>query len=400
MHNQIQLNRNVCKHLIQGLLILLFSACSTNGDVEEVSISSSKINAAISCAKNTETTKGSNVHVIDSAFQPTRVYGTLLEPAESPPGMVWIPGGEFSMGASNPVGLDHGGPDDMYDARPIHRVRVDGFFMDVTEVTNAQFAEFVKATGYITVAEQVPTKEEFPGVAAENLIAGSVVFKSCKTQNLNDSYKWWAYERDANWKQPDGVGSNIKNKDNYPVVHVAWEDAMAYAKWAGKRLPTEAEWEYAARAGGAGQLYPWGNDLKPENKWMANTYQGKFPEQDVGEDGYHGIAPAKCFAANAYGLYDMAGNVWEWCLDWYRADYYNSFSKTKVALNPIGPETALDPDEPNAKKKVQRGGSFLCTDQYCTRYMLGSRGKGEYRSSTNHIGFRCVKSLKKQIRKE
>ncbi|MCO4292879.1 formylglycine-generating enzyme family protein [Solitalea sp. MAHUQ-68] len=311
-----------------------------------------------------------------------------------PSGMVFIPGGEFSMGGVNPVGMGDGGEQPMDDARPIHRVRVKGFYMDATEVTNAQFAAFIKATGYVTVAEQKPTKEEFPGAPEENLVAGSVVFTPPAGKvPLNNHYKWWNYIEGASWRHPSGPESSIAGKDNFPVVHIAWEDAQAYAKWAGKRLPTEAEWEFAARGGDYGKLYSWGNQFKPEGKWMANIFQGEFPVKDLGQDGFIGIAPSKQFKANNYGLYDIAGNVWEWCEDWYRADYYNTLAKNEVSDNPQGPDTPYDPAEPKEKKKVQRGGSFLCTDQYCTRYMVGTRGKGEYRSASNHVGFRCVKDL-------
>jgi sulfatase modifying factor 1 len=307
-------------------------------------------------------------------------------------GMLWIPGGEFSMGAINPTTRPEGGHESMADARPVHRVYVDGFYMDATEVTNAQFAAFVKATGYITVAEKKPTREEFPDAPEENLVAGSVVFSPpAQAVPLNDHYQWWSYIVAADWKHPSGPASSIVGKDNYPVVQIAWEDAAAFAKWAGKRLPTEAEWEFAARGGKAGELYGWGNRLRPAGRYMANTFQGHFPNQDTGDDGYPGIAPVSQFPPNGYGLYDMEGNVWEWCSDWYRSDYYNELSGTAITRNPKGPSSSFDPAEPGAKKKVQRGGSFLCTDQYCTRYILGTRGKGEWRSGANHIGFRCVK---------
>ena len=210
--------------------------------------------------------------------------------------------------------------------------------------------------------------------------------------------QWWSYVKGANWQHPLGPGSNLQGKENYPVVHIAWEDAMAYAKWAGKRLPTEAEWEFAARAGKAGELYTWGNQFRPDGRWMANIFEGKFPNNDIGSDGFKGIAPVKQFPANTYGLYDIAGNVWEWCSDWYRPDYYQTLAKQGgVIKNPKGPQDSYDPEEPHAKKKVQRGGSFLCTDEYCTRYMVGTRGKGEWRSGSNHIGFRCVKDVKEVI---
>lgn len=278
------------------------------------------------------------------------------------------------------------------DSRPIHRVYVDGFFIDKTDVTNAEFAAFVKATGYVTVAEKAPTAEEFPGAPPENLVAGSVVFAPPKTAvPLTDHLVWWSYVKGANWRHPAGPGSSIVGRGNYPVVQIAYPDAQAYAKWAHKRLPTEAEWEFAARGGAAGKIYAWGNDFNPDGKWMANTHQGHFPNQDTGADGYIGLAPVAKFPPNGYGLYDMAGNVWQWTSDWYRPDYYQQLASSgAVARNPQGPDSPFDPAEPGEKKRVHRGGSFLCTDQYCSRYMVGTRGKGEISTGTNHLGFRCV----------
>ena len=307
--------------------------------------------------------------------------------------MVWIPGGEFSMGANDPPDMDDVGMKATTDARPIHRVYVDGFFMDRTDVTNAHFAAFVRATGYVTIAERKPNATEFPTAPPENLVAGSVVFSPPDhAVPLNNHFQWWSYVPGANWRHPLGPKSDIKNKDDYPVVHVAYEDAEAYAKWAGKRLPTEAEWEFAARGGVAGKPFVWGDEFRPGNKWMANTHQGHFPIDDTGEDHFHGIAPVAQFAPNPYGLYDMAGNVWQWTSDWYRSDYYAQLAAAGVARNPRGPDTSFDPSEPGPPKKVHRGGSFLCTDQYCSRYVVGTRGKGEVSTGTNHLGFRCVKA--------
>ncbi len=313
--------------------------------------------------------------------------------ANAQPGMVWIPGGEFSMGAAT---NGHGSsemPMASNDAEPVHRVFVDGFWMDTTTVTNEQFEKFVRATSYVTIAERTPTKEEFPSAPQENLVAGSVVFAPTDHEvPLNDHYQWWSYVKGANWRHPLGPQSDIKGKEKYPVVQIAYPDAEAYAKWAGKRLPTEAEFEFAARGGLAGKTYAWGDEFRPGGKWMANTWQGKFPVKDAGEDGYAGIAPVAKFPANGYGLYDMAGNVWEWCSDWYRPDYYAQLAQYgKIARNPQGPDSPFDPAEPNEKKRVHRGGSFLCNDQYCSRYMVGTRGKGEINTGTNHLGFRCVK---------
>jgi formylglycine-generating enzyme required for sulfatase activity len=317
-------------------------------------------------------------------------------PAPAPEGMLWIPGGEFSMGSDAASESLCGLPGLTRDALPIHRVYVDGFWMDATEVTNEQFEKFVKATGYVTVAEQKPTKEEFPTAPPENLVAGSTVFTPTpQAVKLNDYFQWWSYVPGADWRHPTGPDGGLKGREKYPVVQIAYPDAAAYAKWAGKRLPTEAEWEFAARGGTAGKLYPWGDELRPGGKFQANIYEGKFPVDggDTGEDGFKGIAPVAQFPPNAYGLYDVAGNVWEWCSDWYRPDTYARLKLAGgVARNPQGPDTPYDPTEPTEKKRVHRGGSFLCTDQYCTRYMVGTRGKGEISTGANHLGFRCVQS--------
>ena len=330
-----------------------------------------------------------------SAFKPT-IENKDKPAGKAPDGMVWIPGGEFSMGSNVEDESLCSIKGVTKDAAPIHRVYVDGYYMDKTEVTNEEFEKFVKATGYVTVAEQKPTKEEFPTASEEDLVTGSVVFTPTPSAvNLNNFLQWWRYEPGADWRHPEGPQSTLKGKEKYPVVHVVYEDAAAYAKWAGKRLPTEAEWEFAARGGKTGNLYAWGNDLKPKGKFQANIYQGHFPikDGDTGEDGFKGIAPTAQYAPNAYGLYDMAGNVWEWVNDWYSVDYYKSLADSgKTVRNPQGPDAYNDPNDPTEVKRVHRGGSFLCTDQYCTRYMVGTRGKGEIRSAANHVGFRCVKS--------
>jgi sulfatase modifying factor 1 len=303
----------------------------------------------------------------------------------SPAGMVWIPGGTFWRGNDNPK---------MPDAQPIHQVAVDGFWMDQTAVTNEQFARFVEATGYVTIAERTPDAKDFPGAPPESLVAGSVVFSPPSGPvPLDNHLRWWSYVKGANWRHPEGPQSNLQGREKHPVLQVAWDDAVAYARWAGKRLPTEAEFEFAARGGLDRKKFAWGDDLQPDGKWMANIWQGRFPYDNTAEDGYRATAPVGSFPANGYGLYDMAGNVWEWCNDWYRHDYYRTLAAGRQPVrNPQGPADSYDPSEPGTAKRVMRGGSYLCTDQYCTAYEAGARGKGAPDSGTNHLGFRCVKS--------
>jgi formylglycine-generating enzyme required for sulfatase activity len=294
--------------------------------------------------------------------------------------MVWIPGGMFSMG-------DDDSPDQ--DA-PVHRVGVAGFWMDATEVTNAEFAKFVAATKYVTVAERTPTENQYPGAKKEMLVPGSPVFVPTKLDvpplECREP-KWWEYRRGACWNHPEGPGSDLKGRENHPAVHVCWEDAAAYCRWAGKRLPTEAEWEFAARGGLDRNTFAWGNDPSGAGgTYRANTWQGKFPEADAAADGFVGTAAVKTFPPNGYGLYDMSGNVWEWCSDWYDRDYYSYGAKR----NPKGP-TAPPKDGHGQPEKVRRGGSFLCADNYCRRYLPGTRDKNPTDSAANHTGFRCAK---------
>jgi formylglycine-generating enzyme len=329
------------------------------------------------------------------AFQPT-VPNATAAPGPAPAGMVWIPGGEFSMGAQDPPDVnDAVGMQATTDSRPIHRVYVDGFWMDATEVTNEQFAAFVKATGYVTVAERTPRAEDYPGAPPENLVAGSVVFSPPDhAVPLDSHFRWWSYVKGADWRHPLGPASSLEGRERLPVVHVAYDDALAYAAWAGKRLPTEAEWEFAARGGLSGKVFPWGDTFQPDGKTMTNSHQGHFPDHDTGEDRFAGVAPVAQFPANGYGLYDVAGNVWEWVSDWYRPDTYaQQAASGAVVRNPTGPDASFDPSEPSEKKRVNRGGSFLCTDQYCSRYMVGTRGKGDVGTGTNHLGFRCVRAV-------
>jgi sulfatase modifying factor 1 len=300
----------------------------------------------------------------------------------APPGMVWIPGGRFSMGT-----------DRMEDAQPVHQVEVKGFWIDRTDITNEEFARFVQATGYVTVAERPLDPREFPDLAPDDLAPGAVVFTPpAGPVSLQNPLAWWRFVRGADWRHPNGPNSDLQGKEKYPVVQIAWPDAVAYATWAGKRLPTEAEWEFAARGGRVRQNYPWGNELNPKGKWMANTFQGHFPDKNTSEDGYAGVAPVASFPPNDFGLYDMSGNVWQWVADWYRPDYYTQLGREEIAINPQGPSDSFDPQEPGVTKRVQKGGSYLCTDQYCERYMPGARGKGDPDTATNHLGFRCVRA--------
>lgn len=311
-------------------------------------------------------------------------------PGKAPEGMVWIPGGTCWRGNNTPA---HG------DARPWHQVEVDGFWMDARTVTNEQFEKFVKATGYVTIAERIPKPEDFPEdvrphLKPEMLVAGSVVFTPPNGPvPLKNHHIWWSYVKGANWRHPDGPKSDLKGREKHPVVQVAYDDALAYCKWAGKRLPTEAEFEFAARGGLDRNRYSWGNQFKPGGRWMCNIWQGKFPYQNTAADGYKATAPAGSFPPNKYGLYDMGGNVWQWCTDWYRFDYYRKLAaETQPVRNPQGPTDSFDPAERGVNKRVMRGGSYLCTDQYCTAYEVGARGKGAPDTGTNHLGFRCVKS--------
>jgi len=326
-----------------------------------------------------------------TTFAATKLWKARAGPPP-PPGMVWISGGEFTMGTD----LDRAWPDE----RPAHRVSVDGFWIDQTEVTNAQFRTFVAATGYVTTAERAPSLEEImsqsppgtPPPPKESLVPGSLVFTPPAGRvNLDDFSQWWAWVPGASWRHPEGPGSTIEGRDDHPVVQVSWDDANAYARWAGKRLPTEADWEFAARGGLDGKPYVWGDAPPTDLPARANIWQGEFPHKNTAADRFERTSPVKSFAPNGYGLYDMAGNVWEWCADWYDRDLFRRRAGGLV-VNPIGPERSSDPTRPYAAQRVQRGGSFLCNDDYCSRYRPSARHGCSPDTGMSHVGFRCVKS--------
>jgi sulfatase modifying factor 1 len=302
-------------------------------------------------------------------------------PAE---GMVFIPGGTFRMGSDNHY------PEEA----PTHEVTVGGFWMDQFTVTNAQFSRFVAQTAYVTSAERVPNAADYPGALPEMLVAASVMFHRPKFKvDLRNHYDWWTYVPGADWRHPHGPGSSLKGLHKHPVVHIAYEDAEAYARWTGKELPTEAEWEFAARGGLEGAEFTWGDEFTPEGKHMANTWQGEFPNENSLEDGFEWTAPVGSFPSNGYGLYDMAGNVWEWTTDWYQE--HGKIQQTCCgSFNPRGckREESFDPHQPDLPipRKVMKGGSFLCAPNYCKRYRPAARMAQPIDTSTCHLGFRCI----------
>jgi formylglycine-generating enzyme len=317
----------------------------------------------------------------------TDVMPEVMPPGPAPlPGLRWVPGGTFLMGS-----------DSHYpEEAPAHKVKVDGFWIDSRPVTNEQFAKFVEDTGHATVAEVPPDPAEYPGALPELLYPGSLVFeKPAKPVDTRDMRNWWAFTLGADWRHPAGPDTNLDGLDRHPVVHVAFGDAEAYATWAGKQLPTEAEWERAARGGLEGAVYAWGNEVMPRGRPMANFWQGKFPHENTLEDGWEGTSPVGMFPPNGYGIFDMIGNVWEWTDDWY-APRHQEVSKNSccVPRNPRGGsrEESIDRRQPEIKipRKVLKGGSHLCSANYCHRYRPAARYPEPVDTSTSHVGFRCI----------
>lgn len=321
-----------------------------------------------------------------SRDQTTRVQN---EPPNQPPhpDMVWIPGGTFRMGS-----------EDFYpEERPVHEVTVGGFWMDRHLVTNVQFTRFVQATGYVTLAERPLNPAEFPGAPVENLQPGSMLFqKRTRPVDLRDYRNWWAWVPGTSWRHPLGPDSSLKGIGRHPVVHLAYEDAEAYARWAGKELPTEAEWEFGARGGLEDKKFTWGDEELPDGKAMTNSWQGEFPWQNLLTDGYEGTSPVGAFPANAYGLYDMAGNVWEWTCDWYVPNHAEEVVKSCCGppVNPriSSPTKSFDAGQPRFRipRKVVKGGSYLCAPNYCLRYRPAARQPQMIDTGMSHIGFRCI----------
>tara|TARA_B100001029_G_scaffold147298_1_gene128138 strand:- start:316 stop:1362 length:1047 start_codon:yes stop_codon:yes gene_type:complete len=338
---------------------------------------------------------GIGLLLIIFALYKFEIFENRLAPQNIPNNMVLIPGGEYLMGSDK--------SESYTNEKPVHRVVVSSFFMDKYEVTNQQFLQFVNETGYTTTAEKKINWDEMmsqlrPGTSRppDSLLEpGSLIFKASSYPiSLNDESSWWEWEKGASWKHPSGKNSSINEIMDHPVVHISWDDAVAYAQWAGKRLPTEAEWEWAARGKKTDAIYPWGNESINETPMKANFWQGHFPYKNTEQDGYHLTAPVGSFISNEYGLFDMSGNVWEWCSDFYHINSYSYDKEKGICINPKGPKTSYDPSEPFAIKKILRGGSFLCNDSYCSGYRVSRRMSSSKDTGLMHTGFRCVKDIR------
>jgi sulfatase modifying factor 1 len=297
--------------------------------------------------------------------------------------MVWVPGGTFLMGS------DRHYPEEA----PSHSATVSGFWMDKYLVTNAAFNRFVESTGHVTMAERTPDPAMYPGALPNMLVAGSVVFRQPRRSvDIHNHYNWWHWVQGADWRHPEGPGSSLDGREDHPVVHVAYEDVEAYARWAGKELPDEAEWEFAARGGLDGAVYAWGEEFAPGGKMMANTWQGEFPMINLLLDGFDRTSPVGTFPANGYGLYDMIGNVWEWTSDWFSAHTTATGSCCAGKKRELRPEESFDPQSPGIRipRKVLKGGSFLCAANFCVRYRPAARIPQQLDTGTCHQGFRCI----------
>ena len=376
------------------LLFLSIFSCK-NSEETQIKILKNKENTVKTCCENLTRTSliiNQNNNIINSLTETTGLKTIIRSDFDS---MVIIEQGIFSMGASDQNGA-------LNREYPIHKVKVNSFLMDIHEVTNAQFKTFIDESGYITTAEKKIDWEELKKQLPENtpkpdeklFEPGSLVFSMPnKITSLIDFSQWWKWTKGANWKQPMGPNSSIIGIENHPVVHISYQDANEYAKWCGKRLPTEAEWEWAAKGGLNNNIYPWGNENVNDGEAKCNFWSGNFPLENNEKDGYILTAPVMKYPANKYGLYDMAGNVWEICSDWYDANYYRTLSKNELTINPKGPKTWNYPREPNDPKKVVRGGSFLCNDSYCSSYRVSARMPYSKDTGMSHTGFRCVKDI-------
>ena len=376
------------------LLFLSIFSCK-NSEETQINILKTKENTVKTCCENLTRTSliiNQNNNIINSLTETTGLKTIIRSDFDS---MVIIEQGIFSMGASDQNGA-------LNREYPIHKVKVNSFLMDIHEVTNAQFKTFIDESGYITTAEKKIDWEELKKQLPENtpkpdeelFEPGSLVFSMPnKITSLIDFSQWWKWTKGANWKQPMGPNSSIIGIENHPVVHISYQDANEYAKWCGKRLPTEAEWEWAAKGGLNNNIYPWGNENVNDGEAKCNFWSGNFPLENNEKDGYILTAPVMKYPANKYGLYDMAGNVWEICSDWYDANYYRTLSKNELTINPKGPKTWNYPREPNDPKKVVRGGSFLCNDSYCSSYRVSARMPYSKDTGMSHTGFRCVKDI-------